>query len=206
MAAAGPGDVRATAPGAGAARRRVRRIRAMDGRPAAAILQGACGQARHEGRPLSRCCRGRAVRWVRRLERAVRDLAPSRRRSAAGSLEHGGTELGAGRLQRRRPRNPPVRTVPRHAQGLDAPCRRDPARSRAGAAAALSGSARFSRPQRRLCADAVRCTGGRDRAGKRGASLRRDRRRPRHRAGRLSRADGRMGHLVLQGDVVRARR
>ena len=35
--------------------------------------------------------------------------------------------------------------------------------------------------------------------------LRRDRRRPRHRAGRLSRTDGRLGHLVISRDDVRAR-
>ena len=35
--------------------------------------------------------------------------------------------------------------------------------------------------------------------------LRRDRRGPRHRAGRISRADRRLGHLVLSGDDVRAR-
>ena len=64
----------------------------------------------------------------------------------------------------------------------------------------------FCRRRRRLCADAVRGAAGGDRAGKRGASLRGDRRRSRHRAGRLSRADGRLGHLVVSGDDVRARR
>ena len=136
----------------------------------------------------------------------VGDLPPSRGRRAAGSAEHRRPELGPRRLQRRRPRNQVVRAVPRDAAGLDAPCRRDPARSCARPEAALSGAARLCRRQRRLCADAVRGAAGGDRAGERGASLRGDRRGSRHRAGRLSRADGRLGHLVVSGDDVRARR
>ena len=75
--------------------------------------------------------------------------------------------------------------VPRHAARLDAPRRRHPARPCARAEAALSGAARLHRTRRRLRPDAVRGAAGGDRAGKRRQPLRRDRRRPRHRAGRV---------------------
>ena len=70
--------------GPDARRDRIRRIRAMDRRPAVAGVPRSRAQARHEGRALSRCRRRRAVRRVRCLERAGGDLAPSRRRRAAG--------------------------------------------------------------------------------------------------------------------------
>ena len=88
-------------------------------------------------------------------------------RRAAGPAQHRRPELGPCRLQRRRSRTAIVRAVSRDAAGLDAPCRRDPARSCARPEAALSGAARFCRRQRRLCADAVRGAAGGDRAGKR---------------------------------------
>ena len=68
-------------------RGRIRRIRAMDRRSAIGSLQGAGGQARHEGRTLSRRRRRRAVRRFRCLERAGGDLAPSRGRRAARSAQ-----------------------------------------------------------------------------------------------------------------------
>ncbi len=188
VAAARRGQLRGPASGAGQGRDRIRRIRAVDRRPAARGLPGSRQIARHEGRSLSRCRGRRATRRLRCLERAGGDLPPSRRRRAAGPAERRGPELGTGGLQRRRPRNQVVRTVPRDASGLDAARRRDPARPCAGPEAALSGAARFCRKGRRLCADAVRGAAGGDRAGKHGAPLRGDRRGSRHRAGRLSRS------------------
>ena len=126
--------------------------------------------ARHEGRALSRRRRRRAIRRLRCLERAGRDLAPSRRRRAARSAQHRRPELGPRRLQCRRPGAEVVRAVSRDAARLDAPRRRDPARPCARAEAALSGAARLWRARRRLCADAVRGAAGGDRAGKRRAT------------------------------------
>ena len=111
MAAARRGQMRRPAPGTRCGRDRIRRIRAMDGRPAVAGLPGSRAPARHEGRSLSRCRRRRAIRRVRCLERAGRDFAPSRRRRAAGSAEYRRPELGPRRLQRRRPRNQVLRAV-----------------------------------------------------------------------------------------------
>ena len=149
--------------------------------------------ARHEGRALSRRRRRRAIRRLRRLERTGRDLAPSRRRRAAGSAQHRRPELGPCRLQRHRAGAEILRALPRDAARLDAPCRRDPARPCAGIEAALSGAARVWRRRWRLRADAVRGAAGGDRAGKRRQSLRRDRRGPRHRAGRISRSRSPIG-------------
>ena len=99
-----------------------------------------------------------------------------------------------------------LRAVPPDAAGLDAPCRRGPARSCDGSEAALSCAARFWRRRRRLCADAVRGDAGGHCAGERGQSLRGDRRGPRHRARKVSATARGLGHLVLSGDDVRARR
>ena len=108
-----PDDARCAAPARGRGRRRdrIRRIRAMDRRPAAAGLPGSRARARHEGRSLSRRRGRRAVRRLRRLERAGGDLAPSRGRRAAGPAQHRGPELGPCRLQRRRPGDAVVRAV-----------------------------------------------------------------------------------------------
>ena len=84
MAAARRGQLRPAAPGRRWRRNRIRRIRAMDRRPAARGMPGAREIARHEGRPLSRRRGRRAVRRLRCLERAGRDLATARRRRAAG--------------------------------------------------------------------------------------------------------------------------
>ena len=181
--------MRAPARRARRGRNRIRRIRAMDRRPAAAGLPG-----------LAPKTLGMKVGLYLDVAVGVQSdgfdawneqVAISRHLAVGAppdALNTAGPELGPRRLQRRRPRNPVLRAVSRDAAGLDAPCRRDPARSRAGPEAALSGAARFCRRQRRLCADAVRGAAGGDRAGKRGASLRGDRRGSRHRAGRLSRS------------------
>ena len=68
-------------------------------------------EARHEGRALSRRRRRRAGRRLRCLERAGRDLPPSRRRRAAGSAQHRRPELGPRRLQCRRARAAVLRAV-----------------------------------------------------------------------------------------------
>ena len=65
-------------------------------------IAGISPQARPEGRPLSRRRRGRAIRRFRCLERAGRDLAPSRCRRATGSAQYRRPELGPRGLQRRR--------------------------------------------------------------------------------------------------------
>ena len=110
-------------------------------------LPGARESARHEGRPLSRCRGRRAIRRLRCLERAGRRFpAISRVGAPPDPLNTAGPELGPRRLQRRRPGNQVVRAVPGDAAGLDAARRRDPARSRAGPEAALSGAARLCRP------------------------------------------------------------
>ena len=58
-------------------------------------------------------------------------------------LEYRRPELGSRRFQCRRSRAQVFRAVSGDAAGLDAPCRRDPARSCAGLEAALSGAARL---------------------------------------------------------------
>ena len=169
-------------------RDRIRRIRAMDRRPAArAPARRARAPARHEGRALSRRRRRRAVRRLRCLERAGGDFAPSRVGAPPDPLNTAGQNWGLAGFNAAGLEMQSFEPYPRDAAGLDAPCRRDPARSCAGPEAALSGAARVRRARRRLCADAVRGAAGGDRAGKRGASLRGDRRGPRHRAGRISR-------------------
>ena len=167
-----------------------------------------CAPARHEGRALSRCRGRRAIRTVsmpgtsRRRFRAI-----SRVGAPPDPLEYRRPGLGPRGLQRRRSRDPDrssriremLRASMRHAGAI----RLDHVLGLKRLYLVPHG---FGRRQRRLCADAVRGAAGGDRAGKRGASLRRDRRGPRHRAGGLSRADGRLGHLVVSGDDVRARR
>ena len=154
--------------------------------------------ARHEGRPLSRRRGRRAVRRLRCLERAGRDLAPSRRSARRRIRSTPPARTGASPASM-----PPAWSIKSFA----------PYRDMLRASMRHAGAIRldhvlglkrlylvphgFSAARRRLCADAVRGAAGGDRAGKRRASLRRDRRRSRHRAGRLSRADGRLGHLVV---------
>ena len=178
--------MRLAAQGPRRGRDRVRRVRAVDRRPPIAGVPGSRPQARPQGWPLSRRGGGRAVRRFRCLERAGRDLAPSCGRRAAGPVEYVRPKLGTGGVQRCRPRDFVVRAVSRDAAGFDALRRRDQARSRARPEASLSGAAWICRQQRRLCANAVRGAAGDDRAGEHGASLRGDRGRSRHRAGRTS--------------------
>ena len=193
--------------GRGRRRNRVRRIRAMDRRPAAAVTPA-----------IWRDQLGMKVGLYLDVAVGVQsdgfdawnEQAAISRHLGVGAppdpLNTAGQSWGLAGFNAAGLEAAVVRAVSRHAARLDAPCRRDPARPCAGPEAALSGAARLYRRRWRLCADAVRGAAGGDRAGKRRASLRRDRRGSRHRAGRFSRADGRLGHLVLSGDDVRARR
>ena len=77
-----------------------------------------------------------------------------------------GQNWGLAGFNAARPRDQVVRAVPRDAARLDAPCRRDPARPRAGPEAALSRAARLPGEKRRLCAHAAGGVVCRHRAGK----------------------------------------
>src|ERR1700749_2748724 len=128
MAPAGRGQVYRVAARTRWLRGRVCRIRAVDRGPAIAGLPGPAEPARYEGWALFRRRRGRAIRRLRRLERAGGDLAPSVGRRPARSVEYRRPELGPGGLQRRRPRHEVVRAVSGDDTSLDASRRRDPAR------------------------------------------------------------------------------
>src|SRR6266702_1334438 len=178
----------------------------MDCRQPIACRQRARRPAWHAGRALSRRRRWCAVQRLRCLERTDGDLAPSRGRCTARRAQHRRPGLGPRRLQCRWTRSPVLRAVCRHAGRLDAPCRRDPSRSRAGSEAALPRAARLQAGQRRLCTDAVRGAAWRGGARERGPQMHRDRRGPRHRAGRFPRDHAGFRHLVLPRHDVRARR
>ena len=130
------------------------------------------------------------------------------RRRAAGSAQHRRPELGA-----RRASTPPVSKSSSfepyrgHAAGLDAPCRRDPARSRAGPEAALSGADVVLPPTNgayvQMPFEALLAVTAQESVAHRCVVIGED-------LGTVPEGfreqHGRLGHLVVPGDDVRARR